>query len=332
MNRPIKIVATGAYIPRQAIDSSAIDDKMGKRTGWTKRMFGIDTRYFAEKEETTSYMATKAAEQALENAGMGIKDIDCIVSACGVMEQPIPSTAVLVQHKLGLGDSGIAAFDVNSTCLSFVTAFDLIANSITLGQYKNVLIVSSEVASSGLDWTQPEAAAIFGDGAAAVIVTKSADGESSSLFAGHMETYGDLNEVCRLESGGTRLAPSGGAQEFVDNAVFKMDGRQALKVSLTRMPSFLDTLFAKTDTSLDEINLIVPHQASAISLAAMQKRLRIDQGKLVNYFSQYGNQIAASIPHALHLAISDDRLKRGNRFLMVGTSAGISLGGLVLEY
>lgn len=180
--RRVKIIASGSYVPRRAVPSTYIDDRLGKRHGWTQRLFGIEKRHYAGDDETSSFMAAQAALQAFERAGLAPNEIDCIIAACGVGEQPIPSTAVLVQHKLGLGGSGIAAFDVNSTCLSFVTALDTVADAITLGRFQRVLIVAADIASCGLDWSNPEAAAIFGDGAAAVIVEKSAEGEGARIL------------------------------------------------------------------------------------------------------------------------------------------------------
>jgi len=332
MERRIKIVSSGSYVPDTVVLSSDIDKKMEKREGWTQRLFGIEKRHYANAEETTSYMAAKAATDALEKAGIEAAELDCIVAACGVGEQPIPSTAVLIQNKLGLGSSGIAAFDVNSTCLSFVTALDIVADAIALGRYQKVLIVSSDIASCGLDWSNPEAAAIFGDGAAAVIVTKSADHEGSCLIAGQMETYGSYQDVCRLEAGGTRVSPRQDFDSFCSKSTFKMDGPEALTCVLANLPAFLERLCQKAATGIDDLDLLILHQASQFSLNAVQKHLGFDPDKMMMIFKQFGNQIAASIPHTLDHAITGKRLNRGDKVLLLGTSAGISFGGLVLEY
>ncbi len=230
--RKLRILSTGSYVPRTEVPSSRIDQKLDKPLGWTKRLFQIEKRHFAAADETTSFMAARAATIALERAGLEAGDLDCIVAACGVGEQPIPSTAVLVQNKLGLGTSGIAAFDVNSTCLSFVTAFEIVADAIAMGRFDRVLIVSSDIASCGLDWSKPEAAAIFGDGAAAVIVQRADDHESGRLIASGMETYGSYQDVCRLEAGGTRVAPHREDDGFWSRTHFKMDGPAALSCVL----------------------------------------------------------------------------------------------------
>ena len=276
-------------------------------------------------------MGAKAAIQALQRGNTQAEDIDCIISACGVMEQPIPSTSVLIQNKLGLGHSAIPCFDVNATCLSFIKAMDIAADGLTLGRYNKILIVSSEIASCGLNWDSPEAAAIFGDGAAAVLVS-AGDSHNPSLFASHMETYGVWQDICTLESGGTRLLPSDDKEAFAKGTKFYMDGSEVLKTTLSYIPAFLEKLLDKAKLSMDDIALIVPHQASGFSLRALHTRLGLDQSKIVNVFSQYGNQIAASIPHTLNHAIETKRLNRGDKVMLVGTSAGISVGGIILQY
>jgi 3-oxoacyl-[acyl-carrier-protein] synthase III len=337
MNRPIperriRIVATGSYVPRTAVYSSQIDDKLNKRKGWTKRLFQIDKRHFAEADETTSYMAARAAQVALQRAGMTAGDLDCIVAACGVGEQPIPSTAVLVQNKLGLGKSGIAAFDVNSTCLSFVTAFELVADAIAMGRFRRALIVSSDIASCGLDWSNPEAAAIFGDGAAAVIVQRPDGDDGGRLLASGMATYGSFQDVCRLEAGGTRVVPNREEDGFWSRTRFIMDGPAALTCVLTYLPGFLEQLTRKAAIATKDLDLLILHQASSFSLNAVQKHLGFASEKMIRIFADYGNQIAASIPHTLDRAITSDRIRRGDRIMLLGTSAGISFGGLIVEY
>lgn len=332
VQRSIKIVSTGSYVPRTRVTSSDIDLRLEKKPGWSKRLFCIDTRYYADADESTSYMAAEAAKSALEKAGLRAADIDCIVSACGVGEQPIPSTAILVQKKLGLGDSGVAAFDVNSTCLSFVTALDVVADAISAGRYRTVLIVSADIASCGLDWSNPEAAAIFGDGAAAVIVSKSGNQESSRMIASRMESYSSFQDVCRLEAGGTRLRANRANDAFWDATTFKMDGRAALACALKYLPGFLEKLSNSAAHSISDLDLLILHQASHHALAAVQQHLGFAPEKVVHIFKDFGNQIATSIPHALNVAITRGQLKRGNKFMLLGTSAGISIGGAILEY
>ncbi len=332
MQRRIRIVATGSYVPRRVVPSSEIDHRLGKKTGWTERVFRIAKRHYADENETSSFMAAAAAMQALERANLSAHDVDAVIAACGVGEQPIPATAVLVQHRLGLATTDIAAFDINATCLSFVAALDMVADAITVGRYKRVLIVSADIASCGLDWSNPEAAAIFGDGAAAAIVEAASEADGPRILASAMNTYSAFKDSCRLEAGGTSINATRGTDRFDDATTFKMDGHEAMACVAANLPRFVVNLCQRAGTTVDGLDLAILHQASARSLSAVQQLVGFDAEKFFLIFRDFGNQIAASIPHALDHAIASGRLKRGQKVMLLGSSAGISLGGMILEY
>lgn len=323
---PLTIRGTGSYLPRERLDSDAIDARMGWVAGQCRTRFGIGARHVADPEETTSYMAARAAERALEMAGLDADALDLILGACGVMEQPIPSTAVLVQDRLGLGSSGVPAYDVNATCLSFLQALDLAALKIAAGEARRVLVFSSDIASVGLDWARPEAAAIFGDGAASVVV----EAGEGALLARGFETYAEGRDACVLAAGGTRVNPTRGIGAREDR--FAMDGGQAFRVASRHLPGFLDRLLMRAGLERGAIDCVLPHQASAQSLRHAARALRLGRDRIVDIFSRTGNQIAASIPTVLDHAVRSGRLRRGRTALLLGTSAGISLGGAVVRF
>jgi len=324
----LRIAGTGQYLPRHKRLSSDIDAMLGWSKGDIEARFGIRSRHVADADETSSMMAAAAAQNALDAANIKPEELDLILGACGVMEQAIPSTATLVQNRLGLGRSGIPAYDVNATCLSFIQALDLAAMKIRLGQARNVLIFAADIASVGLDWTRPEVAAIFGDGAAAVILT--ADGEG--LLASRFETYSEGHHACVLAGGGTRMAKIVEPEAAARAPFFQMDGAVAFRVAARRMPRFLTRLLDEAGVGIDALDCIIPHQASAQGMGHSAVRLGISGDKVVQTFADLGNQIATSIPTVLHHAIQTDRLKRGDLALLIGTSAGISLGGAVVRY
>ena len=146
----MKIAGCGSYLPKNIVFSDFFDKKFNLESGWTKEKSGVVSRHYIS-DETQAIMAKNAALDACQNANIELNEIDCIVSACGVMQQLIPCTASLIQRELGLENSGIPCFDINSTCLSFVTAFDVVSSLVETGRYKNVLIVSSDAASTGFD-------------------------------------------------------------------------------------------------------------------------------------------------------------------------------------
>ncbi|RNF34595.1 3-oxoacyl-ACP synthase III family protein [Paracoccus methylarcula] len=322
----LTIRGTGSYRPRQTLESSQIDIRFDWAPGTCLSRYGIETRHVAAEDETTSFMAAEAAKLALDMAGYSASDLDMILGGCGVMEQPIPSTAVLVQDRLGLGRSGIPAYDVNATCLGFLQALDLAAMQISCGRARRVLVFSSDIASVGLDWSHPEAAAIFGDGAAAVVVEAGGNG---AVLASDFRTYGEGRDACVLAAGGTRVNPARGIKPGEDR--FRMDGAQAYRVASRHLPRFVARLLRRADKAMDQLDCVIPHQASALALEHAAEMLRLASGRVVDIFAGTGNQIAASIPTALDHAVRSGRFKRGDTGLLIGTSAGISIGGAVVR-
>ncbi|MGN6283385.1 beta-ketoacyl-ACP synthase 3 [Frateuria sp.] len=328
---PVRILGTGEHIPHEQVSSAALDKRWGKPAGWTVRHSGIDHRHFAGAGETTSSMAASAAIGALAAAGLEAGELDCIVSACSVPEQAIPCTAVLVQRELGLHDSGIAAFDVNATCLSFLAALDMLTAAIAVGRYQRVLLVSSEVASAGLPWHDPATAMLFGDGAGAVVLGRADDSETGVLGS-HFQTFSAGAELCQVRSGGTRVRPAEGMDAFMQGAHFEMRGPATYRMAALRLPAFLRQLFERANVTLERLACIVPHQASVKGLAHLEAALRLPADLLVRRLHERGNQLAASIPVALHHAVTSGRLKRGQLVALVGSGAGLSFGGSVLRY
>ncbi len=328
----LKITGTGAYHPLSRVSSESLDEKISKATGWTEATFKIRERGIASSAETSSSMGCAAAVEALNAAGIEAGDVDVIIGACGVMEQPIPGTSVMIQQKLGLGSSGITAFDVNATCLSFLAALDVVAMGFDSGRWSRALIVSADIASAALDFTDPGASVIFGDGAAAAVIERGDDARGPSLLARRIETYGDGFELCELRSGGTRLRPHDDLEGFLSASRFRMDGPGVYRAARKRAPRLIHNLLASAGVSLDDIALVIPHQASAHGLSYLHDVLGFEEERIVNIFDTCGNQIAASMPTALHEAVRSRRLKRGDLALMIGTAAGISIGAAVIRY
>ena len=326
----LRIQGSGAVLPRTRLESEVIDQRMGRPPGWTVRAFGIRSRAVARPEESSSALGAAAAEQALRAANWTPGDLDVIIGACAIMEQPIPGAACMIQRRLGLGDSGIPAFDVNATCLSFLVALDTVALAFAAGRWRRALVVSADIASAALDFSDPEASVIFGDGAAAVALEACEEG--SALLGWRLETYGDGADLCRLEAGGTRLRPHEDLEAFMAGAVFKMDGVGVFKATARSFPGFLEKLLHEARLAPGDIDLVVPHQASAAALEHLRRSLPEGAGPVIDIFADHGNQIAASMPTALHTAIATGRLRRGQTALLVGTAAGISLGGAAIRY
>lgn len=329
LDRTFAIAGSGTYLPAARVPVAELDRLTGLPPGTVAQRFGVRWRHRAGPDETSSLMAASAGQAALDEAGWDPASLDVIISACGVMEQPIPSTAVLVQRRLGLGSSGIPAFDVNATCLSFLVALDRVLAGFALGEWRRALIVCADISSAALDWSDPEASVLFGDGAAAIALEA---GGPHSRLAHLLRTYGDGAELCRLEAGGTRLRPLDGIEPFLERARFRMDGPGVFKATGRRFPGFLGELFGKAGIAADALACVIPHQASGPALEHLKRALPQGHERTVDLFADVGNLIATSLPFTLHHARQNGLLKSGEHALLVGSSAGISLGGAIIRW
>ncbi len=322
------LAGVGTYEPRMVVTSDQLDERHGRPIG-TSAALGIRERRYAAADETSSFMGAEAARRAIDGAGWRVDEVDALIGACGVMEQPIPGTAPLVQRRLGLGGSGTPAFDVNATCLSFLPALDHALAGMALGRWRRVVIFAADIASAALDHRDLESSAIFGDGAAAVALA--ADGPSR-LLASRLETFGDGADLCRLGAGGTRLRPLDDPEGFLAQCHFRMEGVALFKATARRFPGFLTRLMDEAGVALDGLDSIIPHQASAPAIAHLARTLGGDRSRIVDVFATLGNRIASSMPHALAVALRAGVLRPGSTSLLVGSSAGLSLGGAVIRW
>lgn len=329
----VKIMGIGSYVPKRIVDDKEIDRLINKTEGWSIKNVGIKERRYVDKE-TTSEMGASAVKSACIDSNIKLSDLDLICYTGASIEQVIPSTSCLIQRELGLQGTGISCFDINSTCLSFVTALDTLSYLIEAGRYKNVAIVSSEIPSAAINYKEAKSSSLFGDGAVAVILQKTPVGESSKIIKGIHETYSEGADLCKVYGGGSKLPPNmkNVTEETEDLFKFSMEGTKLFKLTLRIMPDYIDRLFNGLDFKLDDIDMVVPHQASLSGMKLIRKKLNIKEEKFMNIVETYGNMISASIPMGLCVGIKDGRIKRGDKILLIGTSAGVSIGSLILEY
>lgn len=325
----VKIAGLGHYLPQNIVLSTDLDRKLNLAPGSVQKKSGIVSRHFAELHETTTYMGAQAALQAIEHAEISLTDIDVIISACGVGEQAIPCTAALIQRHLGLENSGILCFDINSTCLSFLTALDTVAYLIEAGRFKRALLVSSDIPSLGLNWQDLETCTIFGDGAAACVLEKSTG--SNRIIASHMETHSVGSDYCRIEAGGTRMSQMKSINKKADD-LFYMEGKKVFKLASNMLIQSNELLLARTGLTIPDIDWVIPHQASLLAMHHLRKRFKIPVEKLATIYETHGNQMAASLPTALSRYVHANKIKRGQLLYLIGTGAGISSAGLIMEY
>ncbi len=324
------IAGWGAYRPREVVSSAELDRRNGHPEGRTEAEFGIAARHVAAIDETTSMMAAAAGRIALTRAGWGDALPDVIIGGCGVMEQPIPSTAVLVQEQLGLGRSGVPCFDVNQTCLSFVTALDVAAMGIAAGRWKRALVFASDIASAGLDPAAPKTRSIFGDGAAAIAIEAASDGGTGLLGLASV-TLGAHHALAQLRAGGTRLRVSEGYDALVAGSYFEMDAFGIFKAAAKALPGVIGKAIEQAGITSDELACVVCHQASAPGVEHVRRLFGPNSDRVVNIFPSSGNQIAASIPTVLAHALDNRLARSGDSIMLLGTAAGISASAMVIK-
>ena len=286
-------------------------------------------RGIASADETTSMMAAAAGQAALVEAGWRADELDVLIGASSLMEQPIPGTATLIQRRLGAGSVGGAAFDVNATCLSALVGLDLAVTGIAAGRWRRVLVAGADLPTRAVDPDEPEVADIFGDGGSALAI---AAGDAHAVLATRFETHGDHADLCRLEAGGTRLDPRADHEAFLAATRFRMAGPALYRATARLFPPFLAKLLDAAGVTARDIDVVVPHQASRAALDHLAHVLRIDRERMIDIFAAHGNQVASSLPHALHVARTTGRLVPGRIVLLVGSAAGISLGGMVIRW
>lgn len=330
---PVAVVSgMGVSLPREIVASGDLNAKLGLRAGWIERNCGVRLRHVASGDETQESMGAAAARAALNDAGLDGREVDLLLFGAAVGRQPIPATAPLIKQCLGLSASPFPAYDVNSTCLSALTAMDLAAMHISAGRAKNVLVVTSEIASRALPWTtDPRTAALFGDGAAALVIgAANAKPAAYALGPFLMETYSEGYGHCELRAGGTRYDFHREREEFTANSLFQMKGPALYQLVSQTAPGFIRRLLDLAGWRQSDVDLVVPHQASPHALAHIIKRCGFGADRVIDLVAELGNQVAASLPIALFKAREAGRIEAGMRVLLIGSSAGVSLGGAAM--
>lgn len=331
-SKPIKIAGMGKYLPRQIL-SSEIENRYGIPLGWSEKYSGVATRHHVTTE-SIAFMGARAAEQALANAGMKLSDMDMLISAGGTYDFPLPNQASVTKNEMeGGNDHHCPAIDIDSTCLSFVTALDMASRMMDGKSMKNVLIVSSEVSSNGLDPKNWETQTLFGDAAAAAVVTYD-ESSDSRYIKGMQRTYSEGVFHTVIEAGGNAKTPKDYPYDADNSALycFKMKGKILLRLAKNTIPGFMDEFFGDLPVKLEDLDAVVPHQASRMGIHIFNSLYSFKEGTVKESLSRYGNCIAASIPITLADSIASGDIKRGDTCFLSGTSAGFSIGGVLIKY
>ena len=290
--------------------------------------FKDQTRHrVVENEETQLDLAEAAIQAALENANLSMKDIDCLVSASAVGVQPIPCTAALIHERVAKGLS-IPAMDINTTCTSFISALSTMSHLIEAGEYRRVLIVSSEVGSLGLNPKQKESYELFGDGAAAFIFQ--ASDKDKGVIASLQCTWSEGAHDTEIRGGLTSYQPKEYSEETKTNFMFDMKGKKILLLSARVIPEMFQEFQEKSGISKDAVDYIIPHQASR-ALPLVMDKLGVSKDKYLNIVSEYGNMVSVAVPFGLAYALDHGYVKEGDTIFLMGTAAGMTVNMLALK-
>ena len=322
------ILGTGSYTPDKIITNDDMSKIVDTSDEWIATRTGIRQRRFAADDETTSDMAIQAANKAILSAGIEKNSIDCIIFATMTPDMPFPSSACLLQDQMGLPN--VTAFDIQAACSGFIYALNLANTMILSKQYKTILIIGAEKLSSILDFKDRTTCVLFGDGASAAIVSKSDDSGVGIL---HTDTGADggTPELLHQPAGGSAIPP---CIDSINNRLhfLKMNGKEIFKKAVRVMgQSCVKSLEACNLTAAD-IDLVIPHQANMRIIESLAKRLEIPLDKFHNNLDLYGNTSAASIGIALDEAIKANRIKKGDRILLVAFGAGLTWGSQIIQW
>ena len=317
---PSKVTGTGRYLPARILTNDELARRVDTSDEWIRSRTGIHQRHIAADDESASDLALHASLAALEAAGIAGGDVDLIIVATATPDMIFPSTACILQDKLGA--HGGAAFDVQAVCTGFVYALAIADRIVSGGGARNALVVGTEVYSRILDWNDRGTCVLFGDGAGAVVLIPS---DTPGVLTSHLHADGAQRDILcvpgQVSSGAITGSP------FV-----RMDGPAVFKIAVKVLADVAEEALAATGKSADDIDWVIPHQANIRIMDATMKKLRLPLERLVVTVDQHGNTSAASIPMALDIAVRDGRIRPGHLVMLLGVGGGFTWGSVLLQW
>ena len=320
-----KIIGTGSYLPNEAVTNDELAARLAKdgvetSDEWIRSRTGIEQRYLASHNQTSSDLALFAAQNALEMAEILPSEIDLIIVATTSPDMTFPSTACLLQAKIGADNA--AAFDVQAVCSGFVYALTTADAMIRAGQAKKALVVGSEVFSRMLDWKDRTSCVLFGDGAGAVVLEAS---EEAGILASRIHSNGRLSSILNVSS-----SIQGG--QVVGNPFMYMDGQAVFKNAVSALGDVAQEVLEAANMSAEQLDWLIPHQANLRIISATAKRLNFPMEKVIVTVNQHGNTSAASVPLAFDTAVRDGRITKGQTVLVQGVGGGFTWGANLFRF
>jgi 3-oxoacyl-[acyl-carrier-protein] synthase-3 len=324
----VKISALGTYVPPRLLTNADLEKMVDTSNDWIMSRVGIRERHIVDKGVATSDLAVEASKKALAQRGLAATDIDAIIVGTVTPDMLFPSTACLVQHKLGA--KGAWGFDLSAACSAFLYALQTGAQFIATGAHKRVLVIGADVMSSIIDYTDRATCVIFGDGAGAAILEASED-DSVGLIDFIHEVDGSGGCSLYMPAGGS-LNPS--SHETIDKKMHYVhqDGQQVFKFAVRKQTEVCEKLLARNGLTGSDIDAFIPHQANLRIINATADRLSLRPESVVVNIERYGNTTAGTIPLAMNTAVEQGKLKKGSLVLLASVGAGFTVGATLLRW
>jgi 3-oxoacyl-[acyl-carrier-protein] synthase-3 len=318
-----KITNTGSYLPKKSLNNHDLAKFVDTSDKWITQRVGIESRHIADDKETTSFMALEAAKDALKNTDISSKDIGLIIVATGTSEYLMPSVASILQYKLSI--PSCPSFDITAACSGFVYAIDIAKQYIENGVVENALVVASERMSRTLNWNDRSTCVLFGDGAGAVLLSKSM---APGIISSRLHSNGEGLEVLQLKS----PLKKGFDQIHTENTYITMQGNKVFKQAVSSLTKLVNELLEDANITKRDIDWLVPHQANYRILEATAKKIGLRMSQVIVTLPTQGNTSAASIPLALDYAVKNNLITSGQTVLTEAFGAGFVWGGFITKF
>ena len=329
MNKPIraKITALGTYVPPRVLSNADLEKMVDTTNEWIMERVGIRERHIVDKGVAASDLAVAAVKNLLESHSFDLQEVELIIVGTVTPDMMYPSTACLVQHKLGIRNTW--GFDVSAGCSGFVYALNTGVSFIETGRYKKVLVIGSDVNSSMTDYTDRAVCIIFGDGAGAVLLEPSEGDEGVIDHVAQVEGMG--GEFLFMPGGGS-LNPA--THETVDQKMhyIHQDGKNVFKYAVKKMSEMTERILEKNGLTGKDVDCFIAHQANRRIITATADRLGMPMEKVIINIDRFGNTTAGTIPIAMHTAVEEGKLKKGDTLLIAAVGAGFTSGATLLRW
>jgi 3-oxoacyl-[acyl-carrier-protein] synthase-3 len=318
-----RISGTGSYLPQKVLTNADIEKIVDTTDEWIFSRTGIKQRHIAAEGENTVDLAEQAARHAMEAAGVCADELDLIIVATTTPDQIFPSTACLLQARLG--NHGATAFDVQAVCTGFVYALGVADKFIKSGTHKNALVIGAETMSRIVDWSDRTTCVLFGDGAGAVVLQAA---DEPGILSTHLHADGQYKELLEVKCGVSNNA----AAVCKPHAFVEMKGNEVFKMAVNTLGRIVDETLAANNLEKSDVDWLVPHQANTRIIAATAKKLKMDMDHVVMTVGEHGNTSGASVPLALDVAVRDGRIQRGETLLLEAFGGGFTWGSALIRY